>query len=174
MKKLIAFLFVLTFSGFCFAQNSPGSNTEPVSVIWVGYVRSTENPDLQRVYDKVPYVVGVTNNTSRNASHDIPAPADSRKYNRQLVLIKPGSIQNRTSVQFRNKTQKKVTAVEYNFIVQNKKGKELKRYKFVNNSDIQPNETETFSNVVGSHSDSLIYKAEIIRVTYKDGSVWVP
>ncbi len=51
MKKLAAFLFVLTFSGFCFAQNSQNSNTEHVSVIWVGYVRNNENPDLQRVYD---------------------------------------------------------------------------------------------------------------------------
>jgi hypothetical protein len=33
MKTLITVLLVLTFSGGCFAQNSPKSNSEEVSVI---------------------------------------------------------------------------------------------------------------------------------------------
>ncbi len=167
MKKLVAFLFVLTFSGLCFAQNTSTSNNEEVSVVWVGYVKSG-SPNLQKVYDNVPYV-----GEEKNTSHKAPIPADSVKYDRQLAFIKPGNTQNRTSILFKNNTQKKVTSIEHKFIVQDKNGKQLKSYKLVNNSNINANETAIFSDVIGNHFNGLVYKAEIIRVTYKDGSVWV-
>ena len=177
MKNMIAVLIVIAFSSFCYAQNSPSQSTEEVSVISASYAMR-ENGQQRMVEYRIP--VEAINNSTLAAQ----PPRDNLAIKRQTVpIVDSGNLQNRALVQFKNNTQKKVTSIEYNFIVvKNDGGEELKRYAFVNNSDVKANKTKTLSNVItGSELNRyfnglalVLFKAEITRVTYQDGSVWIP
>ncbi len=167
MKNLVALLIILIFSGVCLAQNSSSSATEEITVVFASYTKAVDRKP-QTTYVYVPYVERADNSTGYNS-----APFDTIRYVKLPGSTPSGSSQNRTSVQFKNNTQKKVTSIEYNFIFQKKSGKVIKKYSLLNNSDINAGETKILSDVIG-YTNGPITKAEIIRVTYKDGSVWVP
>ncbi len=171
MKNLAALLFVLTFSGFTFAQNSLNSGTEEVSVIFASYQRGN-NLNSRKVYSNVPFI-----QVSNNSSNASPLPPDSVQYTKQIESINLVNSQEYALVKFRNNTQKKVASIEYKFIVvRNQDGKELKEYTLVNNSSIKAGKTKTLSSVVvGVNQVAMVaYKAKITRVKYTDGSVWFP
>jgi hypothetical protein len=171
MKNLLAVVLTLSFSCFCYAQNSPISKNEEVSVIYAGFESGGDNQGLQKTYSELPFI-----QTSNNSSNVAPPPPDTPKSSRQIESIKFGLTQSRTRVSFKNNTQKKITSIGYDFIVYNVDGKELKRYALLNNSDIKANKIAELSDVIGGlHTNrSLAFKAVITRVNYKGGSVWIP
>ncbi len=171
MKNLVVVLLVLAFSSFCYAQNSPASKTEEVSVVYASFESGGDSLILQKTYSNIPVF-----KASNNSSEAPPPPPDTPKYSKQIESIKPVFVQSRTRVSFRNNTQKKITSIGYNFIVYDKDGKELKRYVLLNNSDIKANKTAQLTDVISGlyRNRPLFFKAEITRVNYNDGSVWIP
>lgn len=179
MKIFAAFFFALVFSGFCLAQNSPTPKTHEVSVVFAGYeIRDDRNK--QPVETAVPYV-----QQTDNSSYGSQPPRDNIQYIRQRVLpLYSSGAQYFARVSFKNNTQKKVASIEYDFVItRNASGKELKRYSLKNKSGIKANETKFLTNSIsGSEfefrsnapSSAISLKAEVKRVTYKDGSVWIP
>jgi len=181
MKNLIAGLFVLAFSSFCYAQDVPSQSTEEVSVVSVSYTKKSPR-NRQAFEDDVPFLSETNTTTSNRPQTSSRDAIKAKKTN--VPIDDAGKTEIRTIVQLKNNTQKKVTSIEYNFIVvQKDNGEELQRYSFTNNSDVKANKTKTLSDVItGSEANSyfkkltstISFKAEIIRVTYDDESVWTP
>ncbi|MBA2620055.1 MAG: hypothetical protein H0U87_02525 [Acidobacteria bacterium] len=174
MKNLAAFLFVLIFSCFCSAQNLSGKSTEEVSILFTGF--ETDVSRSQRTtYSGAPYVQNTDN------TYGAGAPRDTIQYRRQIETVNVGNseIVLRTVTGLRNNTQKEIASIEYNFTVIRKKDgkeKELHKYRLANKTTIKAGESKKLygsTNTIKA-SRNVYCKAEITRVIYRDGSVWIP
>jgi hypothetical protein len=169
MKTMTLLLVVLSFPFLAFSQSSKNFTTEEVSVLYANFVKKN-NQNLQLFYGTIPYY------DREPTSHLSGNSFISLQYRRELESIKPGNL-NRAEVAFRNNTQKQIESIEYSFIVISKEdGKEVKRYSFVSNSKLKANSMKTISSDLPGNflRTAFVFKAQITRVKYNDGSFWIP
>ena len=189
MKNLLTVLFMLAFSGFSYAQDSSDQSVGEVSVISASYATKKINQNKPAFSDDDVFVQQ-PGNTSTSTNRPQTSSRNNSTNNRQINVPvdesadKSKKVEIRTQVQVKNNTQKKIASIEYDFIVvRSGDDQELKRYKFVNKSDIKADKTKNLSDIItgseanryfNSKTPGLVFKAEITRVTYQDGSVWIP
>lgn len=184
MRRLTAIIFLLVgCAGAVFAQNE--KDAPPVSVASAYYRSGNNNVEWRKAMNNAPYSRQTNYYSIAPPPRDNPAmppPSRDSLANDGLATfprIEPTKTRfspSRTQVVFTNNTARKVTAIEYLFIILDKDGNELKRHRFVNESNLKPGKTATFSDHLIGYENHLKFdfRAKIVRVKFSDGGVWQP